>query len=614
MQVFGGRLVPGGVSRAGRATLLLHLPAAMLLLWAAWCLLLTSALARSPAPSLRSSIHLHDALELASSGARTALKILSPVSGRGSSCRRDSRVLLAGLLRRQSWALTMLDAQPSLPDGLLAGRWAAFGSPDQCTGVNVELGASGLSVQGQYCLAYVRWAALEGTARSARSLSALPQLYGVGSVPHMDAFQLGRCVPASCSPADVEHGLRDALGAEDVHVDARNCRTSAAVARELAGFATVVDAVVRTEGKSEGRATQAVLDAFSWLRLVPALGGRASALPAADALACLAFNRLTLELTLLSSLVTLPYTNVAELHGALAGPLRPLLAALSGYDALLAVGGLTAGYSLRRRLTAGRLRALLLVLLGRYTTARRGGSCRRTWWWGRAQERNGWWPVLALLSNYYSPLGHCLGHAWFLAVQAQLWLVSPLLVLLSVRLPRLGTALLGDRRFLRGNVPVLACGWTLAVGLPVARAVSVLPFAGPAAPPAPLWFTATFSALSGPCTALSVCWVVAACQLGHGGPLGRLVTMAGFRWLRRVSAAGYLLLVPALLARWLSVQHAQPWSLVLVLSAWLLTLLMVLPLAAVLTVVVAQPLTTVGTATDVAGGGGQRISSGIPGA
>ena len=610
----------------------------------------------------------------------------------------------------------MLDAQPSLPDGLLSGRWAAFGSPDQCTRVNVELGATGVSVQGQYCLAYVRSETLERTAARARQLRALPQLYGVDIAPQLDAFQLGRCVPASCSAGDVEVGLRDALGAQGVQVDVRNCRTSAAVAAELAvkaeaggaagagsvdwrrlpapvlvglccltvlvavqGFATMVDAVVRTEGKAEGRATEAVLDALSWLRLVPALGDRPSALPAADAVACLALNWLALELTFLSSLLVLPYMNVTELHRTLAGPLRLMLSGLAGYDALLAVGGLTAGYSLRRRLVAGRPRQLLAVLAGRYlrlvalvgavllllvsvfAIVSDGPAWRQL-----AQdlvvapcaEPDGWWPVLALLNNYVSPLAHCLGHTWFLAAQTQLWLVSPLLVLLTVRLPRLGTAIVllltavataappaitvlfhlpalfttddleinqhlwqlvftptharaapwllglltglllharrGKPSFLRGNIPVLASGWTLAIGFPIARSFATFPFTGPAAPPPPLWFTATFSALSGPCTALSVCWVVAACQLGHAGPAAAVLAMPGFRWLRRVGAAAYLLLVPALLARWLSAQHAQPWSLLLVLTVWLLTLLLVMPLAGLLTVVVTQPLTAVG--------------------
>ena len=688
----------------------------MLLLHAVFCLLLGSISARSPLAPLGSSFPLHDALGLASSGARTALKILSPVSGRGSACRRDSRVLLTGLLRQRRWALAMLDAQSSLPDGLLYGRWAAFGSPRQCTRVNVELGATGVSVQGRYCLAYVRSDTLRRTAERARSLRALPQLYGVDSAPQLDAFQLGRCVPASCSAEDVEVGLRDALGAEDVKVDVRNCWTSAAVAEELAktgvgaeevagagshdwrrlpaavlvglcclallaavqGFATMVDAVVRTEGKAEGRATEAVLDALSWLRLVPALGGRASALPAADAVACLALNCLALELTFLSSLLILPYTNVTELHLMLAGPLRLLLADLSGYDALLAIGGLTAGYSLRRRLVAGRPRQLLAVLLGRcirllallgagllllvsvFAIIRDGPVWRQL-----AQDLvvapcadpGGWWPVLALLNNYYTPLNHCLGHTWFLAVQAQLWLVSPFLVLLTVRLPRLGTAILvfltvaamatlpvitvlaqlpalftthdleinqrlwrlvftpaharaapwllglltgillhtrrGKPSFLRGKTSLLTSGWTLAIGLPIARKLAPFPFTGPAAPHPPLWFTATFSALAGPSTALSVCWVVTACLLGHGGPAARVLAMPGFRWLRRVSAASYLLLVPGLLARWLSVQQAERWSLELVLTAWLLTLLLVLPLAGVLTVIVTQPLTAI---------------------
>ncbi|XP_052756126.1 O-acyltransferase like protein-like [Galleria mellonella] len=44
------------------------------------------------------------------------------------------------------------------------------------------------------------------------------------------------------------------------------------------------------------------------------------------------------------------------------------------------------------------------------------------------QCRKSWWPTLLFIQNFYSPLYMCLSHTWYLAIDFQLFLISPLIL------------------------------------------------------------------------------------------------------------------------------------------------------------------------------------------
>ncbi|XP_013138507.1 PREDICTED: uncharacterized protein LOC106103317 [Papilio polytes] len=135
-------------------------------------------------------------------------------------CRRHGQILLRQLRGAKLWALSMLDATAKIPSGILHGNGIQLGSFDQCLGsrARVQLDTGSIvKVYGKYCLARVDLKSehkeMEIPVHLAQAKNLIKsRIDDPGHfVPRFSTLSWGVCVPAPCSPEDVENIVRDAI-------------------------------------------------------------------------------------------------------------------------------------------------------------------------------------------------------------------------------------------------------------------------------------------------------------------------------------------------------------------------------------------------------------------
>ncbi|XP_069696137.1 uncharacterized protein [Periplaneta americana] len=160
------------------------------------------------------------------------LPVHVPASARvtNSLCRDQSRTVLDAAQHLEMWALKMVDSSARLGSGALNGNVNQYGDFDQCLGVAALV--QGRRLAGRYCLA-----ALDldlGNASRARNgvlqevddllHSHRPMVSTVDDpghiIPKFTTMRWGFCIPASCSSEDLTVSLTESLEAliEDADV------------------------------------------------------------------------------------------------------------------------------------------------------------------------------------------------------------------------------------------------------------------------------------------------------------------------------------------------------------------------------------------------------------
>ncbi|XP_022126987.2 nose resistant to fluoxetine protein 6 [Pieris rapae] len=117
------------------------------------------------------------------------LALTSAVGNVGDKlCREQGYRFLDGLLSNKRWALKMFDASAKSPQGLLFGSSYHLGNFDECMDINEP--GDGLTVEGQYCLATIKWREGEETKKIRT---------GRG-----ESLRWAVCVPSACDARSVE--------------------------------------------------------------------------------------------------------------------------------------------------------------------------------------------------------------------------------------------------------------------------------------------------------------------------------------------------------------------------------------------------------------------------
>ncbi|XP_054260023.1 nose resistant to fluoxetine protein 6-like [Macrosteles quadrilineatus] len=145
----------------------------------------------------------------------------APTSETNAECNLHSRMYLEALANSTLWAVQMLDASSQTAAGMLSGDIYSLGHYDQCITVEVPE----LRIRGQHCLA---------TLHYGPDPEAFPWFYTPSNVTHhrtaptenvwdkvkftgdpgftrRDLFHWALCIPASCSPEDLEQSLNISL-------------------------------------------------------------------------------------------------------------------------------------------------------------------------------------------------------------------------------------------------------------------------------------------------------------------------------------------------------------------------------------------------------------------
>ncbi|KAF2881370.1 hypothetical protein ILUMI_24813 [Ignelater luminosus] len=137
---------------------------------------------------------------------------LSTVEGVSKKCKTHTLQYLRDLKEFKLWALKMYDANAKIPSGFLNGNINQLGDFDLCLAASSD----NQNIKGQYCLA-----SFQVEIPQSLYLAALHRLiqshYAFKSnledpghrVPRFSSINWAVCTPSSCSPKDIELGLRE---------------------------------------------------------------------------------------------------------------------------------------------------------------------------------------------------------------------------------------------------------------------------------------------------------------------------------------------------------------------------------------------------------------------
>ncbi|EFN89881.1 O-acyltransferase like protein [Harpegnathos saltator] len=417
--------------------------------------------------------------------ARRLLQILpayDPGAGRVSAeCKRHSDIFHQELAKFTLWALKMYDATAKVPSGLLSGNVNQFGDFDECVGVEGKDG-----IRGQYCLAYLKL----DVDQSRPDLKYLHRLlhshYAFRSnltdeghrVPRFNTINWAVCTPASCTAEDVKNSLQHAIAKYTaqtgfkitLQVEESMCQVKEEFVLPKAGIvislliATVfVLTLVGAYYDHHRIPASELLLSFSLKRNLQKLMSLKR--PQGD-IASLHGIRFLNSIMLIVSHKSMavfydPYINrtyMTELSGK---PWTVIARAASLYtDPFIMMSGLLTAYSFIGRLQRSgslnirneyfsRLMRLVptlgaLVLFCTHVlpyvssgpqwnlvVSHHANICKKTWW------RN-----FLFIHNYFGFENMCLTHTHHVGIDMQLFAVSPLMVLLLYKRPKIGALVL----------------------------------------------------------------------------------------------------------------------------------------------------------------------------
>ncbi|PSN54851.1 hypothetical protein C0J52_12407 [Blattella germanica] len=417
----------------------------------------------------------------------TDLPVLAPTSSRITNeiCRKHSRIFVHQLKRYKLWALQMYDSSAKLPSGILKGNVNQFGDFDQCLAIETDESSN---IEGKYCLASVDIDAtslidndtetLHKAVYLAKSYEFIKSTYRDPGqfAPRFTTINWAVCVPASCSPEDVQQSLVDALQdynetigvSFDVHVDPEMCYTKSdaeksfsiptlctliffAVVICIAVAATFIDRNPKISDASEQGQMKRLVMAFSIKKNIDEL---TADLPAEGDINCIHGIRaiFTAALYLAHKVIMLclsPYTNRVSLTEVSNEWWSTIFRTSIIYtDSFLMMSGILTSFNLSKeierkkhidwfnkyiarfiRLTPA---LLALVLFYAYVMEHLGTGPQ----WNLSVKRNAdlckdsFWKNILYIQTFFPFEQMCATHTHHLALDMQLSLLSPLLVTL----------------------------------------------------------------------------------------------------------------------------------------------------------------------------------------
>uniref|UniRef100_B3P8H1 GG12421 n=1 Tax=Drosophila erecta TaxID=7220 RepID=B3P8H1_DROER len=358
-------------------------------------------------------------------------------SAEDMSCSAELAELGNGLSSRQTWALRMIDSWGSLPNGLLTGNSIELGNFDECLSINQVTG--GQRIAGKYCFLLA------------------------------NSVRIATCFPASCSSTQMEPFVEQLMAlinlnssSVDMRISEASCQTSEVQPWDGLTIFTIV--ILSLMAVFVASAT--IFDYFLCAEptTVPALVKAFSARANSRALFRIAPNKsnphvigclhgircMTLFWVIYSHefifSLTSPNLNTIDLYYWAAKPLSSVV--LHGYfavDSFFVLGGLLVSMIALRSMekTGGRLNpvlmylhrilrilpvvAIAILIYTKMMTVVSGGPMFKHGYHGMEYCENGWLWTLLFIQNY--AVFQCLDHTWYLAVDMQLFIISPILLI-----------------------------------------------------------------------------------------------------------------------------------------------------------------------------------------
>ncbi|CAD6245211.1 GSCOCG00013584001-RA-CDS, partial [Cotesia congregata] len=380
-----------------------------------------------------------------------------------AKCDRQVQIFEDSLQKFELWALEMFDASTKIPSGIFQGNIKDLGMYDQCLKVNATVGNE--TIRGKHCM-YT----LEGNF-NAKKLPIDP----IMSV----------CLPATCSPKQVKEKMQKLMNMAEQFLGGREIRVKNATCSEVDDQPWELGAKV-TLGVFGGLVTFLLICTFCKLLpkiisinsgLINTLGKFSFIVNGRNILSTKAPEE---NLTIIAglkvygiSLIVLGHRYFITSHGSVVNlaDTEPwsrswqatFIFTFPQYsvDTFLTITGVLTSYLFLKEMAKGCKFNIFLYYLHRYLrltpmfmalisittfllpklgsgalwqtiTTTESDSCKREWW-----------PMLLYVHNFvYTDGMSCLLHTWYLALDMQLFWVSPLIIYPLYKKPKLGLIIL----------------------------------------------------------------------------------------------------------------------------------------------------------------------------
>ncbi|XP_043653156.1 nose resistant to fluoxetine protein 6-like [Drosophila teissieri] len=536
-------------------------------------------------------------------------------------CLNDLAALMTGLSNGQYWALKMFDAWGSKPSGLLTGNMYDLGNFDECLNIKQEV-SLGRTIQGKYCFLSVS---------PAQALGVQSSIIG--------RFNTATCLPASCSATQMntfvgslmKQLLNVTIPSSAMSISESSCQTSESepwdgltifmivilsVMGSLVALFTLWDyclvenqeqlpTIVKVfSARAHSRALFRIVEVNSNPNVIDCLHG----------IRCMSLIWVVYchqyILTLLASNINLfhvisweetPYASFI-LHGFYAvdsffvlGGLLVALIPLRLMDRTKGKLNVPMMY-LHRFIRIVPLLAMAIVMYLKLMPLLANGPRFDGGYSGTADCENGWYWTLLFVNNYTNTT--CIGHSWYLSVDMQLFILSPILlialykwgkkaaagifvliVLLSGCLfatimvnkyslvlknisidankdmyfaththatPWLTGFLFGyilhlnrGKKFQLSKVAVWS-GWILCLAMIFTSIFALFPYTKWTGPDVSTFAEASYYTLTRVGWSMAICWVIFACMNGYGGLANSFLSSPLWQPLSRLSFSVYM--------------------------------------------------------------------------
>ncbi|PSN39085.1 hypothetical protein C0J52_07353 [Blattella germanica] len=414
-------------------------------------------------------------------------------------------------LQSDLWAMQMFDASTKIPESVLMGLLIHLGNFDECLGIqNIPTPYGPLN--GQHCLA------------------------NTGALPSMDiSLQMSYCIPSSCSAQDFQTIFNNYYSSNKTRTGNIGMQLSAS------------DGMCHTKPKIK------LLTAFSWYsngKKLLSTETSGDTLHAIHGIRFLSICWVVLGHRYSSSIVV-PSINAIIIQDFLQDFWRSFVTnANIAVDTFLFLSGLLVCYVFLKQMSKQKASFNIpLYYIHRYirltppyaimvlltaTLLRHAGSGPLYGMLGNTYAsacRRNWWTSILYINNYVEPEIMCISQGWYLAVDMQLFILSPIILYPLWKLPRkfsltfLGALIVG--------------GLVTAFTVSYVEEFSPSPFIDNESVPSN-FESSIYTALSRSTWSLGVGWVAYACVFGYGGPVNTFLSWTAFQPLSRLSYCVYL--------------------------------------------------------------------------
>ncbi|XP_017077663.1 nose resistant to fluoxetine protein 6 [Drosophila eugracilis] len=368
-------------------------------------------------------------------------------------CASDMAALMTGLLNGQVWALQMIDAWGSIPSGLLTGNSYDLGNYDECLNIRKSIISQRRSIQGKYCF-----------------LSVSPaKIMGIDNLS-IGNFNTATCFPASCSAVHMntvigqlmKQLLNVNISSSGMSISDGSCQTSESEPWDgltifMIVFLSIMGSLVTLftlwdyflvknqnqippivkmfSARASSRALFRVVESQSNPNVIDCLHG-IRCLSLLWVITCHEYSA-----TLIKPNINL-FSAATWLDSAFASF---ILHGFISVDSFLVIGGLLVALIPLRLMdkTKGKLNvpimylhrlirivpilAMAIVVYMKLMPLVSDGPLFASGYIGKAACRDSWYWTLLFVNNYTNDT--CLSQTWYLSVDIQLYIISPILLI-----------------------------------------------------------------------------------------------------------------------------------------------------------------------------------------